>query len=229
VRGGGALGIFDRAADHCMHPIRPLRIEPAWATEAAAAWDSQNGLNYVYEFSMLFRGWNNFFQVGQSKNPHGGIGFLEFRNLMSNYFTFESQRRQAYGAAWEPELGRSLNPYNFDASTWRPAEPNPVGPKAGVPKQESFMTVEYMDLHILQPSCGIGLHRHRDNQEVFFLMQGKGLMIVGDWCRMPGRERAFEVRTMLPGDLTLCKTGQLHALYNLLDEPASLFMFGGYD
>jgi mannose-6-phosphate isomerase-like protein (cupin superfamily) len=229
VRGGGGLSIFNREAGHTMHPIRPLRVEMAWANEAAAVWDSNGGQNHVYEFSMAFRGWNNFFQIGQSKNPHGGIGFLEFRNLMSNYFTYESERRQAFGAAWAPELGRSLNPYNFDANTWRPGEPNPVGPKAGVAKSEAFMTVEYMDLHILQPSCGIGIHRHRDNQEVFLLMQGKGTMIVGDWCQMPGRGRAFEVRTMLPGDLTLCKAGQLHALFNALDEPASLFMFGGYD
>jgi hypothetical protein len=25
--------------------------------------------------------------------------------------------------------------------------------------------MEYMDLHILKPECGIGIHRHRDNQE----------------------------------------------------------------
>lgn len=227
ARAGGALAMFNRQPDHTMHPIRPLRIETAWANETASAWDSQGGLNYIMEFSMAFRGWNNYFQIGQSKNPHGGVGFLEFRNLFSNYFTFESERRQAFGANWEPELGRDLRPYNFDANTWRPADAR--GPKAGADKRETFMAVEYMDLHIVQPSCGIGLHRHRDNQEVFFLMDGKALMIVGDWCKMPARDRVFEVRTMLPGDLTICKTGQLHALYNLLDEPASLFMFGGYD
>ena len=86
-----------------------------------------------------------------------------------------------------------------------------------------------MDLHIVQADCGIGIHRHRDNQEVFLLMQGKALMIVGDWCEFTPDQRAFETRIMLPGDLTLCKTGQLHGLYNALDEPASLFMFGGYD
>ena len=36
-------------------------------------------------------------------------------------------------------------------------------------------------------------------------MHGKGMMIVGDWCQFPTRERCFEVRTMLAGDLTVCK------------------------
>ena len=39
--------------------------------------------------------------------------------------------------------------------------------------------------------------------------------------------RSFE--TLEPGDLTICKTGQLHALYNHTDEQIQLFMFGGYD
>jgi hypothetical protein len=227
LRSGGALGLFQRWPEHTMHPIRPLRLELAWANQSATTWDSRGGQNHHYEFGMQLRGWNAYFQIGQSKNPHGGIGFLEFRNLFSNYFGHETQRRAALGTDWSPELGRRLEPWNFDAHTWRPTEPS--GPKAGAAKREDFLAVEYMDLHILQPDCGIGIHRHRDNQEVFFLLQGKGLMIVGDWLKHPRRQRAFEIRTKLPGDLTICKTGQLHALYNALDEPASLFMFGGYD
>jgi mannose-6-phosphate isomerase-like protein (cupin superfamily) len=38
-----------------------------------------------------------------------------------------------------------------------------------------------MDLHILKPECGIGIHRHRDNQEIFFLLSGTGIMVMGDW------------------------------------------------
>ena len=91
------------------------------------------------------------------------------------------------------------------------------------------MAVDYMDLHILQPDCGIGIHRHRDNQEAFFMIHGKGLMLVGDWAQFENRDRAFELRTMKPGDVTICKTGQLHALFNSMDEECLLFMFGGYD
>jgi len=221
------LGLFNRSPNHAMHPVRPLAVEFAWASEDQQTWDSLGGTNYRYAFNMTFRGWNHYFQVGATKNPHGGVGFLEYRNLFSNYFSHEQNRSAAYGTDWENELGRSLNPWNFDAYTLRPTQPN--APKSGVEKRESFLAVEYMDLHIVQPDCGIGIHRHRDNQEIFMVLDGKALMIVGDWCEFSGRGRAFETRIMNPGDLTICKTGQLHALYNALDEPCSLFMFGGYD
>jgi hypothetical protein len=61
------------------------------------------------------------------------------------------------------------------------------------------MPVNYMDLHLLRPNCAIGIHRHRDNLEAFFMMHGKGLMVTGDWCKFPERERAFEIRTAAPG------------------------------
>jgi hypothetical protein len=227
VRGGNPLAMWDRVREHAMHPIRPLRIETAWANETETFWDNNGGTNHIYEFEMSLRGWNNYLQVGQSKNPHGGFGFLEFRNLYTNYFNHEKTRFAELGEEWMPELGRDLQPYNFDANTLDPVGPPRV--KAGTDKREDFFAVEYMDLHILQPDCGIGIHRHRDNQEVFLLLQGRGLMIMGDWALHEKRGRAFESRTMLPGDLALCKTGQLHALYNTLDEPTSLFMFGGYD
>jgi mannose-6-phosphate isomerase-like protein (cupin superfamily) len=219
--------LWNRAPDHAMHPLRPLRIELAFADATATHWDSRDGQNHQVEFNMALRGWNSYLAVGVSPNPHGGVGFLEFRNLFSNYFGHENTRQASLGGLWQGELGRNLDWWNHDANTWNYGRPQ--GPKAGGPKQERFLAVEYMDLHILQPECGIGVHRHRDNQEVFLMLQGKGMMIVGDWCQHPARSRAMEVRTLLAGDLALCKTGQLHALYNSTDEPVQLFMFGGYD
>jgi mannose-6-phosphate isomerase-like protein (cupin superfamily) len=86
-----------------------------------------------------------------------------------------------------------------------------------------------MDIHLLKGNCGIGLHRHRDNQEVFLMMEGKGFMVIGDWCKMPARERCFEIRTLRSGHFAMLKGGNLHALMNATDEDISLFMFGGYD
>lgn len=216
----GSVADFDRdqlnekymmqvAPLNTMHPVLPLRIKLGWADLTEAFWDSQNGANYLYEFNMRQRGWDNFLGVGISPNPHGGVGFLEYRNLFSNYGRY----------AGSNELSRSLESWNFNA----------FGNKNHFALRENFMAVDYMDLHILKPSCGIGLHRHRDNQEVFMMMEGRGLMVVGDWCKWPERERCFEIRTLLPGNLAMLKGGQLHGLMNLLDEDASLFMFGGYD
>ncbi|MGE5568943.1 MAG: cupin domain-containing protein [Rhodospirillales bacterium] len=216
----GALADFDRgkledqytifvAPNNIMHPVLPLRIELAWADESERFWDSQNGNNYVYEFNMILRGWDAFLGVGTSPNPHGGVGFLEYRNLISNYGRYAGRN----------ELGRTPEFWNFDA----------FGSKDHNGRRENFMAVDYMDLHILKANCGIGLHRHRDNQEVFFMLEGQGYMVVGDWVKFPNRERCFEIRTLPAGHFAMLKGGNLHGLMNPSDENISLFMFGGYD
>jgi len=210
--GGGdtsSLRLATLNTDHAMHPLLPLHIQLAWANEQLSVWDSQNGADYHYEFSMLFRGWNNFISGGVSPNPHGGVGFLVFRNLLSNYFDHNRPE----------DLGRDLAPWNQNA--FRQKQPGGGS--------EPFFAVEYMDLHILKPTCGIGIHRHRDNQEVFLMLKGHGLMVVGDWAKMDQRDRCLETRSLREGDMAICKTGQLHALLNTTDEDVHLFMFGGYD
>jgi mannose-6-phosphate isomerase-like protein (cupin superfamily) len=207
-------GLNDRfmvevAPTNTMHPILPLHIEVAWTDSNGNVWDSQRGNNYHYEFSMILRGWDNFLGVGISPNPHGGAGFLEYRNLLSNYGRYAELH----------ELARVLCPWNFDA----------YDSKEHTRPLENFMAVDYMDLHLVKSNCHIGLHRHRDNQEVFLMLQGRGLMVVGDWCKMPQRERCFEIRTLRPGHFALLKGGNLHALVNPSDEELFLFMFGGYD
>ena len=221
------LDMIMRQPSHAMHPVIPLRIEVAWATDDLAVWDNNDDRNHAYEFAMLLRGWRNYLQVGMSRHPHGGVGFLEYRNLLSNYFGLEEKRQQVLGSRWAPELGRTVHPWSFDANAWDGSRA--AGPKPAEPKLERFLAVDYMDLHLLNAKCGIGVHRHRDNQEVFLLLEGSAMMIVGDWAVFPDRGRAFEVRMMNPGDMTLCKSGQLHALYNQTDEQIKLFMFGGYD
>lgn len=199
------------APNHAMHPVLPLHLELAWADAALDTWDSQDGRNYHYEFNMIVRGWDHYLGVGISPNPHGGVGFLEYRNLLSKY--------GRYGDRGSAELGRALSPWNFDG----------FGTKDHGNRFEPFMSVEYMDLHIMKPECGIGLHRHRDNQEAFFMMQGRGYMVIGDWLKLEQRERCFEVRTLRSGHFAMLKGGQLHGLMNPSDEDLSLFMFGGYD
>jgi mannose-6-phosphate isomerase-like protein (cupin superfamily) len=197
------------APNNIMHPVLPLNLEVAWADKTGTWWDSQDGQNYHYQFNMIYRGWDDFLKVGFSEAPHGGFGFLHYRNLLSNYFEFRNSG----------ELGREVEPWMFDAN----------GNKSNTVRYEKAFSLEYMDLHILKPECGIGIHRHRDNQEVFFLIGGTGVMITGDWCQFPSRERCFEIRTMEPGSFSLVKPGNLHALFNVTDEDLTLLMFGGYD
>jgi mannose-6-phosphate isomerase-like protein (cupin superfamily) len=202
--------IIDIAPDSTMHPLRPLHIECAWADPQLKTWDSQGGANYQYEFNMMVRGWNAFERTGSSRSPHGGVGMLEYRNLLSNYGRF----------AGSGELGRTIEPWMFDA----------FGRKVeATTRREDFFSVDYMDLHLLDPFCAIGLHRHRDNQEIFFLLDGRAVMVVGDWAKLPNRERSFEVRSLHPGHFAMLKGGNLHGLLNPTDSEVSLLMFGGYD
>jgi mannose-6-phosphate isomerase-like protein (cupin superfamily) len=198
------------APANSMHPIRPLSLQMAWGDDSGSVWDSKGGANYRYQFNMVVRGWDNYLGVGISPNPHGGVGFLEYRNLLSSYGAYADSH----------ELDRSLMPWNFDAFGNK-------GHNAG--DVEPFMTVDYMDLHLVLPNCGIGLHRHRDNQEVFFMMEGQGIMVVGDWCQLDSRERCLEIRTLRAGHFAMLKGGNLHALMNPSTENLALFMFGGYD
>ncbi|MEH8388855.1 hypothetical protein RAH07_22760 [Klebsiella pneumoniae] len=192
-----------------MHPILPLHITCAWADTTLTHWDSQEGENYHYEFNMKLRGWDNFLAAGTSINPHGGIGNLDYRNLLSNYGRFNGSG----------ELGRTIEAWSFNAFGSKPTD---------MPREE-FMAVDYMDLHIVHSDCGIGLHRHRDNQEVFLMIEGRALMFVGDWCKLPERERSIEVRTLRSGHMAMLKGGNLHGVLNATDERMILFMFGGYD
>ncbi|BCL39044.1 cupin domain-containing protein [Nostoc sp. MS1] len=201
--------IEDIDSNSTMHPVLPLHIELAWADFSEKIWDSQNGANYHYEFNMIVRGWENYLETGISANPHGGVGFLEYRNLMSNYG----------GKSQKNELGRGLNAWNLSA----------FSTKFHGNGYEPFFAVDYMDLHLLKPGCGIGLHRHRDNQEMFLMMDGQGFMVIGDWCKMDQRERCFEIRTLHAGHFAMLKGGNLHALMNSTDQDISLFMCGGYD
>lgn len=197
------------APNNTMHPILPLTIQAAFSDSTATVWDSRDGANYTYQFNMVLRGWNNFLGVGISPNPHGGVGSLEYRNLLSSYGRYFD----SHG------LDRTLMPWNFDA----------FGHKGHNGDVEPFMAVNYMDLHIVLPDCGIGLHRHRDNQEVFLLIDGEAFMVVGDWCKTDVRERCLEIRTLQAGHFALLKGGNLHGLMNPSDEQLSLFMLGGYD
>lgn len=203
--------MYQVAPDNTMHPLHPLHLEVAWTDHSGTFWDSRDGNNYHYAFNMILRGWSHYMQGGVSGNPHGGIGFLHYRNLLSNY--------KPYTVA--SELSRPVQPWMFDAND-RKGDQQTV-------EEEQFLAVDYIDLHILKPECAIGIHRHRDNQEIFFLLSGKALMVMGDWYQFGSRQRAFEIRTLQPGSFSLLKAGQLHALVNVLDIDATLLMFGGYD
>jgi len=68
---------------------------------------------------------------------------------------------------------------------------------------------------LLPPGASIGLHRHRDDEEEFYLvLEGTGTM------RCDGEE--FPVR---PGELVRNPPGGAHTLRNTGDVPLRIFVF----
>lgn len=192
--------VWDVEPDHLLHPLRPLRIAYCWS--AGAARDPAHDMQ-VCMFNSIVRGWDRFQAAGTSIATHGGSGALRYSNLLSND---------------EGILSRHLEPWMFDG----------FGRK-GSTDSEPFFAVHYIDMHVVDPHASVGIHRHRDNQEIMFVLSGAGAMVSGDWCQYPNRERAFQVQTLRQGHMAMVKSGGLHGFKNTSDDPVHLLMFGGYD
>ena len=205
VEGASVWGIDPECTTH---PVRPLSVVLSWGDAASRVWDDNDGRGYRYRFGMAVRGWDQFLKAGRSDHPHGGPGSMEYRDLFTNYF----------GGAALGELGHDLRPWQFDA-----------GGKKGRAGREAFVAVNYANLSLVRPGGGVGLHRHRDGSEFFFVARGRGVMATGDWCRFPGRDRALELRPVRDGSLVLVHGGHLHGLLNVADDDLALLSFGGYD
>ena len=58
----------------------------------------------------------------------------------------------------------------------------------------------FMHNDIMPAGVSIGLHKHESNQEIYYLISGKGILTYD--------ENEYE---MLPGDISLCDVGHSHA------------------
>lgn len=73
---------------------------------------------------------------------------------------------------------------------------------------------DFVDHSVIPPGTSIGGHTHENNEEVYFIIKGKGLMTVD------GEE--VEVSA---GDLIFNKCYGTHALKNSGDEPIEILVF----
>ena len=197
--------VTEVATESVMHPVLALPIELAWCDLTRQFWDNRGGTNYHYEFGMKLRGWDRFLAAGALAYPYGGIGVAHYRTLFSSYAPYSGMQ----------ELG---------ASSPAPGE-EPGQPPRG--HHEHGMSINQVELLVLKNDCAIGLHQHHDNQQAYMLLDGHGLMAVGDCCPRPSRLRCLEVRTLQPGDMVLVDRQQLHGFANTSDADAHLLVFGG--
>ncbi|HBE02370.1 MAG: hypothetical protein A2096_17670 [Spirochaetes bacterium GWF1_41_5] len=68
---------------------------------------------------------------------------------------------------------------------------------------EFSSSLKYMREIILEPGSSIGVHRHENDEEIYYIIAGKGIMTVDD-----------ETREIGCGDIVLTKSGSSHGLFN---------------
>ncbi len=64
----------------------------------------------------------------------------------------------------------------------------------------------------LQPGCSIGTHQHNGEDEVYYILSGKGLLSDGK-----------EETVVTAGDAVLTGNGESHSIENIGDTPLQLF------
>lgn len=78
---------------------------------------------------------------------------------------------------------------------------------------DSKMGIRFMHDDIIEPGASIGEHLHEADEEIYFVVEGHGTMIL-DGQRMP----------MGPGDVSLVVPGHTHGLINSDDSPMRLIV-----
>jgi mannose-6-phosphate isomerase-like protein (cupin superfamily) len=68
----------------------------------------------------------------------------------------------------------------------------------------------------LPPGCAVTPHRHRQIEEIYYIVSGRGLMTVGD-----------ETREVGPGDAVYIPRGNRHTLKNTGADPIKLILVCG--
>jgi len=73
--------------------------------------------------------------------------------------------------------------------------------------------MKYMRELVLESGSSIGIHPHDGDEEVYFIIDGKGLMIVDN-----------EEREVITGDAVLTKSGSCHGLKNIGEQSLRIFV-----
>jgi mannose-6-phosphate isomerase-like protein (cupin superfamily) len=81
--------------------------------------------------------------------------------------------------------------------------------------QQDFETaLRFVIYNELQPGSSIGVHQHGQDEEVYVILSGEGLMTVND-----------ETRAVKTGDVIVNKPGWSHGLENTSDQPLEILVF----
>ena len=79
---------------------------------------------------------------------------------------------------------------------------------------DSELGIRFMHDDVIEPGASIGEHLHRDEEEVYFVVEGHGTMILDG--------QRFGIG---PGDVSLVGRGHSHGLENSPDGPMRLVVY----
>lgn len=90
-----------------------------------------------------------------------------------------------------------------------------VGKNARVFVAADFDTpLKFINYAEMEPGSSIGIHRHGENEEVYVVLAGQGIMITND-----------ERQAVKAGDIILNKPNWEHGIENTSNEPLKLLVF----
>jgi mannose-6-phosphate isomerase-like protein (cupin superfamily) len=81
-------------------------------------------------------------------------------------------------------------------------------------EQDFETALRFVIYNALQPGSSIGVHPHGEDEEVYVILSGEGLMTVND-----------ETRAVKTGDVIVNKPGWSHGLENTSDQPLEILVF----
>lgn len=89
--------------------------------------------------------------------------------------------------------------------------PGSVIVKAIAAKDELCSKGRLFNQNTLEPGCGIGIHDHYCETEIYFIEEGEAVY----------NDNGTEI-TVAPGDVAICRSGESHGIINKSDKPCKL-------
>jgi hypothetical protein len=76
------------------------------------------------------------------------------------------------------------------------------------------------------PSASIGIHRHKDFLDAFWVTRGSGMGVIIDAVALDGAEMTVELRRLRAFEGMIARPGQMHGLLRDSEEPLEMFALG---
>lgn len=81
-------------------------------------------------------------------------------------------------------------------------------------KDDFKSTIQFLHETSVMPDSTIGYHKHTGNEEIYYIVEGEGIMTVDE-----------EEKKVIPGDAVITHSGSSHGLKNTGDKELKILVF----